>query len=210
MRTLMIAFALAALILPAGAQSPTPADEPLMLLDVRAREGLLFGQGVESGALYFDVPITEQASQGVLIKLGYTERGGELTFDLHHRAGLSEEFGLPAEILTVVEVITGASNRLGTFTLLSTVGRDAASDEEIDRASDAEVDRYVTPLGRKTVTIKTEPGPQAISIVGRELTITRDGFITYIDTPGTRIAMVSNIQFREVRQGETLTFDEEP
>jgi hypothetical protein len=204
----MIALLLVALVQPLAAQD-VQGEEPLLLLDVRARESLMFGTGGESGSVYFDVPITQQATEGVLIKLGYTQRGGELTFDLHHRAALSEEFGLPAEIMTVVEVITGSSNRLGTFTLLGMVGEDAAAEEPLDRASAAEVDRYVIPLGRRTVTLKTEPGPQSISIVGRELTITRGGFVTHVDTPGTRIAMISNIRFVETRRGETLTFDED-
>jgi hypothetical protein len=195
---------------PAVAQdssAPASAEDEVLLFDLRAREALMFGSGVESGSVYYDVPITQQANMGVLIKLGYTQRGGELSFDLHHRAGLSDDFTLPAELMTVVEVITGASNRLGSYTLLSRVGEDAQSEEEINRASTAEVDRYVSPLGRKHITIKTDPGPQSISIVGRELTISRDGFVTRIDTPGTRIAMISNVQFVETRPGETLTFD---
>jgi hypothetical protein len=184
--------------------------EPPLLMDIRANEALMFGIGQETGSPYFDVPITELADDGVLIKLGYTQRGGELSFDIHHRAALSEEFGLPAEIMTVVEVITGSSNRMGTFTLLSTVDDGARSEEPLTRMSDAEVDRYVAPVGRRTVTLKTEPGPQSISIVGRELTISRAGFVTRVDTPGTRIAMVSNIHFEETRLGETLSFDEEP
>jgi hypothetical protein len=186
-----------------------PAEAEVLLLDMRARDVLTFGRGEASGNTYFDVPITQQANQGVLIKLGYTQRGGDLSFDMHHRAGLSDEFGLPAEIMTVIEVITGASNRLGSYTMLSQVGQDAESDEAILRASDAEVDRYVTPLGRKHVTIRTDPGPQSISIVGRELTISRDGFVTHVNTPGTRIAMISNVQFEETRLGETLTLEEE-
>jgi hypothetical protein len=185
-------------------------EQPPKLMDIRAGDGLMFGVGEESGSQYFDVPITRLAEDGVLIKLGYTQRGGELTFDLHHRAGLSPDFGLPAEIMTVVDVITGSSSRIGSFTLLSTVSEDATSEEQLIRISDAEVDRYVTPLGSKSVTLKTDPGPQSISIVGRELTITRDGFVTRVDTPGTRIAMVSNIRFEETRPGETLTFGNEP
>ena len=214
MRIAMIALVSVVILAPpargqdAGAQT-TAGEEELLLLDMRAREVLTFGTGVESGSVYFDVPITQQANQGVLVKLGYTQRGGELSFDMHHRAGLSDEFGLPAEIMTVIEVITGASNRLGSYTLLSQVGQEAVSDEEILRASDAEVDRFVAPLGRKHITIKTDPGPQSISIVGRELTISRDGFVTHIDTPGTRIAMISNVVFEETRPGETLTLDEE-
>ena len=210
MRIVVIAMASVLLVQPAlGQDTAAPIEGELLLLDVRAREALTFGTGVESGDRYFDVPITQQANQGVLLKLGYTQRGGELSFDMHHRAGLSDEFGLPAEIMTVIEIITGASNRLGSYTLLSQVSQDAQSDEAIDRASTAEVDRYVAPLGRKHITIKTDPGPQSISVVGRELTISRDGFVTYIDTPGTRIAMISNIQFEETRQGETLTLDDE-
>lgn len=191
----------------AGPLGPQAGEAPL--LEVRAREALRFGAGISSGSDYFDVPIVGQADQGVLIKLGYTQRGGELSFDLHHRAALSGDFGLPAELMTVVDVLSGSSTPLGTFTLLSNVTQNAAPDEEIERASDAEVDRYVSPLGRRTIRIQTEPGPQSVAIVGRELTITREGFITHIDTPGTRIAMVSNIRFVETRQGETLTFDEE-
>jgi hypothetical protein len=211
MRNVLILMFFGVLALPLAVQAmPQDAAEelPLLLLDVRAREALEFGTGTESGQTYFDVPIAYDASQGVLIKLGYTQRGGELSFDLHHRASLSAEFELPAEIMTVVEVITGASNRMGTFTLLNTLGPDVAPVEPVDRASEAEVDRYVSPLGRKRVTIATEPGPQSISIVGRELTIRREGFVTRIDTPGTRIAMISNIRFEEVRPGETLTFDD--
>lgn len=193
---------------PSWAQNGDGTEDAPALMDIRASDSLMFGVGEESGSQYFDVPITRLAGDGVLIKLGYTQRGGELTFDLHHRAGLSPDFGLPAEIMTVVDVITGSSGRIGTFTLLSTVSEDERSDESLIRVSDAEVDRYVTPLGRRTITLKTEPGPQSISIVGRELTITRDGFVTRVDTPGTRIAMVSNIRFKETRPGETLTFDD--
>ena len=173
---------------------------------MRAPANLLFGSGASTGRQYYDVPITGQPSAGVLIKLPYTLKGGKLTFDLHHRIGLSEDFGLPAEIMTVVEVLTGGTNRLGTYTLLDTIGEDAQFDEDIHRASTAEIDRYVTPIARKTITINTQPGPQSISIVGRDLNITRQGTTTRVDTPGTRIAMVSNIKFEEVAEGNPLNF----
>ena len=167
---------------------------------MRADANLFFGTGESSGSQYYDVAITSQPSDGVLIKLPYTQKGGKLTFDLHHRVGLSADFGLPAEIMTVVEVVTGGTNRLGTYTMLDMIGEDAEFDERIERASDAEIDRYVTPMSRKTITINTQPGPQSISIVGRDLNIVRRGTTTRVDTPGTRIAMVSNIMFEEVRE----------
>jgi hypothetical protein len=172
--------------------------------DVRARENLFFGTGASTGLEYYDVAITSQPSDGVLIKLPYTQQGGKLTFDLHHRVGLSQDFGLPAEIMTVVEVLTGSTNRLGTYTMLDMIGDGAEFDEMIERASDAEIDRYVTPMSRKTITIETQPGPQSISIVGRDLNITRQGMTTRVNTPGTRIAMVSNIKFEEVREVNPL------
>ena len=176
--------------------------------EVRARENLLFGTGIDSGAVYYDVPITQVPTAGVLIKLPYTTKGGQLTFDLHHRVGLSAEFALPAEVMTVIDVITGGANKLGTFALVDIVQESSVSQEIIDRASDAEIDTYVSPLSTKTVVINTEPGPQSISIVGRDLTITRDGTTTRIDTPGTRIAMISNIRFEEAELGEALEFDD--
>ncbi len=175
--------------------------------EVRAPENLFFGTGVSSGGPYYDVPITELPTEGVLIKLPYTQKGGQLTFDVHHRVGLSDDFGLPAEIMTVVEVMTGGTNRLGIYTLLDQIGQDAAAVEPIERASDVEIDRYVSPLSVKTISINTEPGPQSISVVGRDLNVTRSGRTTRVDTPGTRIAMISNIRFEEIREGTPLSFD---
>ena len=198
MRLMLVALLWA---IPFLAGAVTYAQElPDWSYDVRALSNLFFGTGVTSGREYYDVPITAQPSEGVLIKLPYTQQGGRISFDLHHRVGLSQDFGLPAEVLTVVEVLTGGTNRLGTYTMLNMIGEEARFEEQIERASDAEIDRYITPMSRKTITIDTAPGPQSISIVGRDLSIRRQGTTTRIDTPGTRIAMVSNIVFEEIRE----------
>jgi hypothetical protein len=211
MRVLSVTLLGLSLVLPVAAtqslvEDPGTAETDLQF-DIRANENLLFGEGVSTEDAYYDVPITNQPADGVIIKLPYTQKGGTLTFDLHHRIARSDDFGLPAEVMTVVDVLTGGTNRLGTYTLLDLVSEDTEFEEEINRASDAEIDRFVTPLSRKTITIDTRPGPQSVSIVGRDLTITRDGLTTRIDTPGTRIAMVSRISFREAQLGEALDFD---
>ena len=200
MRFLLVTLLLASPLL---SEVPAPAQDTTYA--IRADENLFFGTGEASGTDYYDVSISSQPSDGVLIKLPYTQKGGKLTFDFHHRVGLSADFGLPAEIMTVVEVVTGGTNRLGTYTILDMIGEDAQFEEGLLRASDAEIDRYVTPLSRKTIIITTQPGPQSISIVGRDLSITRQGITTRVDTPGTRIAMVSNIMFEETREINPLT-----
>ncbi len=206
MRQMALAFIVGIFVIPAAfAQDQTVGAE--LQFEVRAPRNLFFGTGVSTDRSYFDVPITVLPAQGVLIKLPYTQRGGLLSFDVHHRVGLSDDFGLPAEIMTVIEIMTGGTNQLGVYTLLDDIGPDAQAIEEIARASTAEIDRYVSPLAVKTIEINTQPGPQSISIVGRNLNITRLGRTTLIDTPGTRIAMVSNIRFREIRAGTPLTFD---
>ncbi len=206
MRQMALVFILGIFVIPAAfAQDRTVGAE--LQFEVRAPRNLFFGRGVSTDRLYFDVPITLLPAQGVLIKLPYTQRGGLLSFDVHHRVGLSDDFGLPAEIMTVVEIMTGGTNQLGVYTLLDNIGPDAQPVEEIERASTAEIDRYVSPLAVKTIEINTQPGPQSISIIGRNLNITRLGRTTLIDTPGTRIAMVSNIKFHEIRAGTPLTFD---
>ena len=48
------------------------------------------------------------------------------------------------------------------------------------------------------------PGPQSISIVGQMLVISRGTTTTRIDTPGTRIAVVSNFKFQETPAGTVL------
>jgi hypothetical protein len=185
-------------------------DGESLEFDMRARENLFFGTGVESGKQYYDIPITEHPTEGVLIKLPYTQKGGTLTFDVHHRVGRSQNFGLPAELMMVFEVVTGGANILGRFTMLHDIALDTMPVEPIDRASEEEIDRYVSPLMIRTVTIKTDPGPQSISLVGKNLNITREGRALVVDTPGTRIAMVSNIQFEETREGTTLEFETDP
>jgi hypothetical protein len=205
MRRLLIALIMTTVGAPGAIAQVQSVDEE-QAFEVRARPNLFFGTGVSSNERYYDVPITDQPSEGVLIKLPYTQKGGKLTFDVHHRVAMSEDFGLPAEIMTVIEVLTGGTNHLGTYTLLDDVGPDARPAEEINRASDAEIDRLVTPLVTKTIEINTDPGPQSISIVGRDLNISRSGRTTLIDTPGTRIAMVSNITFETIREGTPLSF----
>jgi hypothetical protein len=204
MRRLLMIVLFGLLVAPGFAQT---VDEELDF-EIRARQALFFGTGADSNSLYFDVPITDQPGEGVLIKLPYTQRGGKLTFDVHHRVAMSDDFGLPAELMTVIEVVTGGTNHLGTYTLLDDIGPDVRPAEEIRRASDSEIDRYVSPLMSKTIEINTLPGPQSVSIVGRNLNISRSGRTTLVETPGTRIAMVSNIKFESIRVGTPLTFDD--
>jgi len=59
-------------------------------------------------------------------------------------------------------------------------------------------------MGRKTVTLDIKPGPQSLSIVGQMAIVTRGKTTTRIDTPGTRIAVVSNFKFQEIEAGQPL------
>ena len=178
---------------------PTPAqDESNQLqFDVRARQNLLLGKGDLTGREYYDVVITKQPNAGVLVKLPYTQKGGKFSFDLHHRVPMTNDFGFPAEITTIVEVMTGGTLSLGTFTIADTVSLGDKFDEPITKISKAEIDQYVTPFSRKTIVLTTRPGPQSVSIVGQTLVITRGGITTRIDTQGTRIAAVSNFKFED-------------
>jgi hypothetical protein len=139
-----------------------------------------------------------------MIKLPYTKKGGKFSFDLHHRVAMTDDYGLPAEVTTVVEVLSGGTTSIGKYTISDTVSPGEKFDEAIDKTSNAEIDRYVTPLSRKTITLDIRPGPQSLSIVGDLLIITRGKTTTQIDTPGTRIAVVSNFKFQEMEPGKPL------
>jgi hypothetical protein len=181
------------------AQEPKDID-----FDIRARQSLLMGKGTVSGRPYYDVVVTTDPTAGVAIKLPYTKKGGKFSFDLHHRIAMTDDFGLPAEVTTVVEVISGGTTRIGVYTIADTIKPGDKFEETIDKASTAEIDKYVTPLSRKTITLDIRPGPQSISIVGQMLIISRGTSTTRIDTPGTRIATVSNFQYKESPQGTLL------
>src|SRR5207244_13189480 len=121
--------------------------------DIRARQNLLMGKGGTSGSAYYDVVITRQPTQGILIKLPYTKKGGKFTFDLHHRIAMTEDFGLPAEVTTVVEVLSGGTTSLGVYTIADQINPGDKFDEPIVKASAAEIDKFVSPMSRKTFTM---------------------------------------------------------
>jgi hypothetical protein len=176
--------------------------------DIRANKNLLFGKSEKTQMEYYDVVITQQPEAGVLIKLPYTRKGGKFTFDLHHRISMTSDFPLPAEVTTMIEVITGGTNSLGVFTIYDKVNPGDKFDDPIVKTSTAEVDRYVTPLSNKAVVLKIAPGPQSISIVGKSRVVTRGAITTRIDTPGTRIATVSNLKFEDATDGTRLSFEQ--
>ncbi len=172
--------------------------------DVRARQNLLMGKGDKTSSSFYDVVITKQPTAGVLIKLPYTKKGGKFSFDLHHRLAMTEDFGLPAEITTVIEVLSGGTTSLGVYTINDVIQPGAKFDEGIVKTSQAEIDRFVTPMSRKKIPMDIRPGPQSISIVGQMLIITRGTTTTRIDTPGIRIAAVSNFKFQELAETNPL------
>jgi hypothetical protein len=178
-----------------------------LLYEVRASPSLTMGKGVTSGLTYYDIVITRQPNSGVLLKLDYSRRNTTLSFDLHHRISLTPDFSYPAEIITNIEVLSGGTTSIGTFTIIDTIQSGDAFEETIDKVSKAEVDRYVTPLSKKTITLKLGAGSQSVSIVGQAVTIKHGATSTRIDTPGQRIAVVSNFRYQEEQPGTILSVD---
>jgi hypothetical protein len=171
--------------------------------DIRARDTLILGKGAQSGTTYYDVIITRTPSLGVLIKLPYTKKGGRFTFDLHHRMALTPDF-VAADVTTIVEVITGGTTSIGTFTISDRINPGDKFTEPITKTGAAALDTNVTPIGTKTVSLDIKPGPQSISIVGQTKIITRGTATDRIDTPNARIATVSNLKFEEVTGSNPL------
>jgi hypothetical protein len=186
------------------AWTPFAQEAKSIDFDIRARPNLLMGKGVTTGRDYYDVVITRQPTSGVLIKLPYTKKGGKFSFDLHHRIAMTNDFGLPADLTTVIEVLSGGTTSIGVYTIADKINPGDKFDESIAKTSSAEIDKYVTPLSTKTITLDIRPGPQSISIVGQMLSISRGTTTTRIDTPGTRIAAVSNFSFQEHSAGTPL------
>jgi len=91
--------------------------------------------------------------------------------------------------------------------MVDTIKQGDVFEEVVDKVSKAEVDRYVTPFGKKNITLKLIPGSQSLSIVGKSVTITRGTRTTHIETPGQRVAVVSNFKFRENRPGTVLELE---
>src|ERR1700704_3996441 len=140
------------------ARTPFAQENKSIDFEVRARQNLLMGKGETTGRDYYDVIITRTPTSGVLIKLPYTKKGGKFSFDLHHRIAMTDNFGLPAEVTTVVEVLSGGTTTLGVYTMADQINSGDRFDEAITKASDSEIDRYVTPLSRKTIIMDIRPG----------------------------------------------------
>ena len=186
------------------AWTPFAQESKSIDFEVRAKQNLLMGKGETTGREYYDVVITRTPTAGVLIKLPYTKKGGKFSFDMHHRIAMTNDFGLPADVTTVIEVLSGGTTSIGVYTIADKIKPGDKFDESIAKTSTAEIDKYVTPLSRKTITMDIRPGPQSISIVGQMLSISRGTTTTRIDTPGTRIAAVSNFSFQEYQAGTPL------
>jgi hypothetical protein len=186
------------------AWTPFAQETKSIDFEIRARQNLMMGKGATTGLAYYDVVITKQPTSGVLIKLPYTKKGGKFSFDLHHRLAMTDDFGWPADVTTVVEILSGGTTSIGVYTIADKVNEGDKFDEPINKTSSAEIDRFVTPLSRKTITLDIRPGPQSFSIVGQMLIISRGTTTTRIDTPGTRIAVASNFKFQEASQGVPL------
>src|SRR6476469_6148716 len=163
----------------------TPLAQELKSIDfdIRAKQSLLMGKGANTGRAYYDVVITRDPTAGVLIKLPYTRKGGKFSFDLHHRIAMTDDFGSPAEVTTVVEILSGGTTSIGTYTISDKINAGDKFEESIIKASSAEIDKYVTPLTTKTITLDIKPGPQSISIVGQMMIVTRGTATTRVDTP---------------------------
>jgi hypothetical protein len=185
--------------------SQSSAGNPLPF-EIRAKDSLIQGKGQTSGETYYDVVVTKQPADGVLVKLPYTQKGGKFSFDLHHRISLTPDF-MDAEVTTIVEIITGGGTSAGVFNIVDKVPAGGKFDEAILKVSTAEVDRYVTPYSHKTITLNTIPGPQSLSIVGKSTIMKRGGTTRTIDTPGVRIAVISRMKFAEATTGTRLPVD---
>jgi hypothetical protein len=182
----------------------TPGN--VLPFEIRADKNLILGKGEKSSETYYDAVISKEPSKGILVKLPYTQKGGRFSFDLHHRISLTPNFA-DAEVTTIIEVITGGGTSVGVYTLIDKVTSASHFDETIAKVSTAEVDRYITPLSRKTITIETMKGPQTLSIVGKTSIVTRGSTSTRVDTPGIRIATISNLKFNEATTGTRLSVD---
>lgn len=170
----------------------------------RADAKLLFGKGQTSGREYYDVVVTRQPTQGILIKLDYTRIPIKFSFDLHHRVSLDPGFVYPAEVITNIEILSGGTTSIGTYSVASTIKAGDVFEETIDKVSKADVDCYVTPMGKRTISLNLVPGSQSISIVGQSVVVMRGTRTTTINTPNQRIAVVSNFKSEENRPGTAL------
>jgi hypothetical protein len=182
----------------------TPGN--VLPFEIRADKNLILGKGEKSSETYYDAVITRESSKGILVKLPYTQKGGRFSFDLHHRISLTPNFA-DAEVTTIIEVITGSGTSVGVYTLIDKITASSQFDETVAKVSTAEVDRYITPLSRKTITIETMKGPQTLSIVGKTSIVTRGATSNRVDTPGIRVASISRMKFTEATTGTRLSVE---
>ena len=187
--------------------TPLARQEVLLKYEIRAQEALKFGKGQNSGLQYYDVVVTRQPNSGVLIKLDFSRRNTTFSFDLHHRLPLDPDFVYPADVTTNIDVMSGGTITIGSFTVVDTIKAGYTFTEPIDKVSKSDVDRYITPIGKKTITLKLAPGNQSISIVGQSVVVTRGAKNVRNDTPGQRIAIISNFKYQEDQPGTILAID---
>jgi len=204
MRTLLAAWVISLLAIPADAQTRRPvrrpAPPPAPVLKTVAPEIVCptpLGTGVNTNQAFCDVMTGRDPAAGILIKLPPHKGPVTLKFDLHNRHTYS------AEQVKAGRAFTRYTATIGVLTMDNTLISRAVVQNEFRTAGDL-VDRVgggaglggvkaVAPTGTESISIAIPDTEDEVSILGEKLMVERaDGNATYTQS-GRPIADISNV-----------------
>jgi len=204
MRTLLAAWVISLLAIPADAQTRRPVRRPppppAPVLKTVAPEMVCptpLGTGVNTNQAFCDVMTGRDPAAGILIKLPPHKGPVTLKFDLHNRHTYS------AEQVKAGRAFTRYTATIGVLTMDNTLISRAVVQNEFRTAGDL-VDRVgggaglggvkaVAPTGTESISIAIPDTEDEVSILGEKLMVERaDGNATYTQS-GRPIADISNV-----------------
>ncbi|MDR1988929.1 MAG: hypothetical protein LBQ09_01720 [Acidobacteriaceae bacterium] len=186
----------------AGAQTRRPAAKPAPTPPKKEAASVScptpLGVGASTKRTFCDVLIGREPSNGILVTLPPHRGPVTLTFDLHNRHTFSQE-----QLNDKRTAFSRYTASIGTLTLDNTLLRRAAVQSEF-RSPDDFFDRItggagpsglkaVAPLGTESVTVTIPESETSVSILGENLLTERADGAIKSTSPGSPIAIVSNL-----------------
>ena len=158
----------------------------------------VLGIGVDTDLAFCDVVIHREADRGVLVVLPARRGEATLSFNLHNRHTYSEEETREGraytQYLATIAVATMDGAILGRGVVLTEFRAEADLVDRVTGGAGPVGVKAIAPTGRERVSVTVPDELEQVSVVGLQLEVQRaDGRDTF-DTPGSPVAVLSDVQ----------------
>jgi hypothetical protein len=158
----------------------------------------VLGIGVNTDLAFCDVVIHREADRGVVIVLPPRRGDATLSFNLHNRhtysADETREGRAYTKYLATVAVATMDGAILGRGVVLAEFRAESDLVDRVTGGAGPVGVKAIAPTGRERVSVTVPDDVDQVSVVGLQLEVRRAEGRDTFDTPGSPVAVLSDVQ----------------